>query len=391
MSVIRAAQSHRKGGRMLVVETVTGQAVLAGARALGLSMSELVDKLAVPPSLLDEVFGGRREVDKPFASRLSDVLGETPEHWLELEDSDDDGADLVAAWVTALDDFQSTTLQALRARGVVTATRSHPERLAGELAAFFGCPPQEVDGLLDASFRQSVAHVVHADAVSTWLQLANRQAAWLADMWDAPSLNRDALRELLPTLVRVGDQQPTEYLSSVQERLADVGVVLVFQADVKGSRLSGASWPTAEGHSVVALTLRYRFDDYFWWTVFHECAHLLLGHGRVLDSWDPAVGDFERAADALARELLLPPDWDACLTKPSKGRVGGLGAELGVPAGLLVGQLQHARRVRRQDMNALKRLMPKLEELEVCGRRRPSGPEWDQSVATLVQQATTAS
>ena len=376
---------------MLVVETAVGRAVLSAARALGLSVDALADRLGLSATALTAVLRGEAEVDGSLASRLSEVLGQTPAYWLEL-DSDEDEVALVAAWVDALDDFQQSTLQALRARGEVTATRAQRQRLAAELAAFFGCFPDEVDAQVDASFRQSAAHVVHADAVSTWLRLADRQATWLADLWDVPALDTDGLRALLPDLVRVGRQEPADYLPSVQEQLAEVGVVLVFQADVKGSRLSGASWPAPGGQGMVALTLRHRYDDFFWWTVFHECAHLLLGHGRVLDSLDAHAGEKETQADGLALELLhLPVAWDNAMARPSKQRVSELGTRLGVPVGLLVGQLQHTHRVKPKDMNGLKRSMPDPEELEVHGRRRPSGAGWDKVMDELVSRATRAS
>lgn len=143
---------------------------------------------------------------------------------------------------------------------------------------------------------------------------------------------------------------------------------------------------------MVALTLRHRYDDFFWWTVFHECAHLLLGHGRVLDSLDAHAGEKETQADGLALELLhLPVAWDNAMARPSKQRVSELGTRLGVPVGLLVGQLQHTHRVKPKDMNGLKRSMPDPEELEVHGRRRPSGAGWDKVMDELVSRATRAS
>lgn len=377
---------------MLVVESAVGQEMLARARALGLPLERLAGRVGMISESVDDLLRGRTSLDRRGAAQLSDALGETPDYWLALEaDDDDDEADLVAAWRAALDDFQPATLSALRARGEVTATRAQPERLATELAAFFGCPPNEVDALVTASFRQSKAHAVHADAVSTWLRLADRQAAWVADLQGTPAFDAAGLSALLPNLVRVGTQSPTEYVPRVQAQLAEVGVVLVFQADVKGTRLSGASWPTEAGHGVVALTLRYRKDDFFWWTVFHECAHLLLEHGRVVDADGQGESEREAAADRLAHALLLPADWTNGMSRFSRDRLSGLGRELDVPVGLLVGQLQHVGRVSKQHMNRLKEAMPDPADLEVHRRRRPVGTAWEHSMAVLVERASRAS
>lgn len=373
---------------MLVVETPLGQALTRRLRERGLRWGMLEGLLGFEAPELELVLTEQGHLTTTVAGALARVLGESPDYWLRLDDDEDDAPS--RSWLRALDSYGADSLKALRSRGVLAATRRQPEQLARELREFFDCRPDEVEALVPASYRQSQAYPVARDAVSVWLRLADKQARRLADFHSVPALDLEGLRRLLPQLVRVGRKEPRQYLDEVRERLADVGVVLVFQQDVPGTRLSGASWPSSLGYGVVALTLRHRKDDFFWWTLFHECAHLLLQHGRVLDSLVDDLGEVEEAANRLAQSLLLPAGWDGPLTKVSHDRVSALASKLDVPAGVLVGQLQKARGLKPNWLAALKKRMPDPEGLEVLGLDRPDGPAWAAALEELRLQGTLA-
>jgi HTH-type transcriptional regulator/antitoxin HigA len=374
---------------MLVVEGALGRAVVAELRRRGLSLDELATTLDMSTGRLSAYLSGARRPNRDLADGLARALGDAPEDWLRLGARLPAGDAVTSPWVQAVSDYRPETLKVLRERGLVTARRNQQERLALELGEFFRCEPGSVAELVPASFKQSTAHPAARDAVDVWLRLADQQAEFVAELEGVPSIDGSALRELLPELLKVGDRQPPEYLPEVKEKLADVGVVLVFQPDVPGTRLSGASWPTGEGHGVLATTLRYRTDDWFWWTLFHECAHLLLGHGLVLDSVDAEdyrTGE-EEAADELARELLLAPGWDDGLTKVSKDRVSAKAKQLGVPAGVVVGQLQKRRGLQQHHLRQLKKTMPDTAALEVGGLPQSGGRVWEAAVAELLNEA----
>ena len=371
---------------MPVVESAVGRALVAHARAHEMTLQSLARALELSSDDVDELLYGDRLVDSALAERLSVVLGKDREHWLTV----DDRRARVARWLTALDQFGPASLRALRDRGHVSATKRQPGQLADELDAFFGCEPEDRDNVVPASFRQSDAHPVHEDAVQVWLRLASMQGDRVAELDDVPALDLDDLGTTLPTLARVADEAPSDYLPRVRDRLADAGVVMVFQPDVPGTRLSGASWPTPGGFAVVALTLRHAFDDFFWWTVYHECAHLLHEHGLVVDgsSDDGADRVQEEQANELARAALLPAGWDRGLEVPSKARVVRAAHRLGLPPGVLVGQLQNRHRVAPKDMNGLKRSMPDPASLEVLmSLDQGSGPAWDQAAVDLQRRA----
>jgi HTH-type transcriptional regulator/antitoxin HigA len=142
-----------------------------------------------------------------------------------------------------------------------------------------------------------------------------------------------------------------------QEWLADRGIVMVVEGHLPRTRLDGAALRTADGVPVIALTIRYDRLDNFWFTLMHECAHVvrhLAGAGsedtvEYLDDLDVEdTGDArEREADTFARESLVPSArWQASAVAfaPSVDAAVALAEEVGVSPAVVAGRVRHEKR-----------------------------------------------
>jgi HTH-type transcriptional regulator/antitoxin HigA len=107
------------------------------------------------------------------------------------------------------------------------------------------------------------------------------------------------------------------------------------------------------------MSLYGKTNDRFWFTFFHEAAHVLL-HGKkevFLDDPDHKQIDSkeEREANAWASELLIPAASAAALPMlKQKDAVKDFARRLGVHPGIVVGRLQHDGIIQRSWMNGLK-------------------------------------
>jgi len=138
-----------------------------------------------------------------------------------------------------------------------------------------------------------------------------------------------ALKESLPPYHR-GTVTP-EFLSKLAqlsyldagpklagEFLNKSGIHLVFERHLPRTHLDGAAMKLPDGSPLVALTLRYDRLDNFWFTLFHELAHVGIhldkdGFDVFYDNLDDTSRDqCEKEADALAQEALIPArQWKA--------------------------------------------------------------------------------
>jgi HTH-type transcriptional regulator/antitoxin HigA len=139
-----------------------------------------------------------------------------------------------------------------------------------------------------------------------------------------------ALRETLPayksgTLTGAFLQELARlsYLDSgpvlAKEFLNKKGIHLICEPHLPRTHLDGAALRLPDGSPVVALTLRFDRLDNFWFTLFHELAHVALHlYEADVDTFFDDLTDqgtkdkCEKEADKLASESLIPErDWKA--------------------------------------------------------------------------------
>jgi len=229
---------------------------------------------------------------------------------------------------------------------VVPVTKNHLERAAA-LLQFFGVANANSwnaqYGSLSVAFRKSAAFRPSVEATACWLRLAEVEAmsiecgpfvekAFIGSLREARGMTRrlpERLRELL------------------QARCAAAGVALVFVAELKATHLSGATRWLNPDKAMLALSLRHKTDDHFWFSFFHEAGHLLRDSKKVvyLDSGDEGVSCVdEEPANRFACDFLIPPDAYRRFVarhRFSESSVCRLSDEIGIAAGIIVGRLQH--------------------------------------------------
>lgn len=97
-----------------------------------------------------------------------------------------------------------------------------------------------------------------------------------------------------------------------REMLSKLGIALVFEPQMPGTRLDGAAIRGADGSIVLAMTLRYDRLDNFWFTLEHELAHVVLhlknddGKAFLDDLEAKDGGEEEQEANQLALDAMIP-------------------------------------------------------------------------------------
>lgn len=128
-------------------------------------------------------------------------------------------------------------------------------------------------------------------------------------------LSRDQLRELARMSV---DPQVVRELPTI---LAKFGIILVYVYALPGMNADGAVFRLTTGTPVVAMSLRFPRLDYFWFTLLHELAHLILHtdqlKGPVYFDVEANEEDAaEKAANRLAKDSLVDRNsWRNCEPK----------------------------------------------------------------------------
>jgi HTH-type transcriptional regulator/antitoxin HigA len=101
-----------------------------------------------------------------------------------------------------------------------------------------------------------------------------------------------------------------------QQFLADLGIPLVIEPHLPGTHLDGAAIISNQNMPVIGLTIRFDRLDNFWFSLMHELAHIYLHRDKNIANFfddlevnveqEVEVDEFEKEADELAREIMIP-------------------------------------------------------------------------------------
>lgn len=309
---------------------------------LSLSQADLAARTGLSTKHVNQIMQGRAPITLDTAVALERVTSLPARFWNRRE------ADYREALLrnaprnlSAEDSRWLATLpvKELQKRGQLPAEQDRG-RLFDAALSFFGVADRAAWDRVwrgpVASFRRSHAYASAPGAVVSWLRMAEVAAQpRKADPYSAAGFRRtlNGIRELTVT----GD------LEQLIERCSEVGVVVVFVREVTGCRISGAAWWATPGRAIIALSDRYKKDDYFWFAFFHEAAHLLLHSKKETFVNDDSDDDLlEDEANRYAGDLLIPTDSaDRLLTLSEDADVAAFAGELGIAPGIVVGRLHH--------------------------------------------------
>jgi HTH-type transcriptional regulator / antitoxin HigA len=329
-----------------------------------LSPAEFAHRMGYSIEQVHELLHGRVVITIEIARKLEGAIGGSATFWM-LRDSQyrDDVARLNrgvqgtggAEWLHEL-----PLKDMLKFGWLGSVSRS-----GGELAAclrFFGVNDVETwresyrDVLEMAAFRTSPTFASQPAAVAAWLRRGEIESESInCETWDAQRFQE--ILSAIRSLTRRKD--PNLFIPELKKRCAECGVAVAIVRAPAGCRASGATRFLSLSKALLLLSFRYLSDDHFWFTFFHEAGHLLL-HGKkvlFLEGAGMSSTREEEEANDFAARTLVPPEFRAALFRlRADGReVIRFARQIGVSPGIVVGQLQHLKRIRRNQLNNLKR------------------------------------
>jgi addiction module HigA family antidote len=120
----------------------------------------------------------------------------------------------------------------------------------------------------------SLAHTHEPQAISAWLRQGELQAKQI----ETPEYNKKEFLKVLPQIKNIMANHPDNFFKQLQELCMHAGVKIFYTPKMPKAPISGSTrW--IRNTPVIQLTARYRQNDRFWFTFFHEAGHIFL-HGK---------------------------------------------------------------------------------------------------------------
>jgi addiction module HigA family antidote len=321
-----------------------GEILLEHIEALGMTQKELAVRTGLSPKTINLIIRGQEPVTYETAIKLERATGTVASLWNNLEknyrqqlvrlaDRSRLAADI--AWLDTI------PVGELVKRGVIARTSSASSRLEAVLG-FFGVSSVAAWNHLwldpKVAARRSRCFESEPGATATWLRLGELQAQNV----ESKPYDRAGFCTALSRIRQLTTEAAGKFAPEMQRLCSETGVALVFVPEVKGAPWHGASWwPTAE-KAVIELSLRYKWEDQFWFSFFHEAGHILndskkdtfINNGK---DEDPR----EKNANQFAADYLIPPEqaWRIKRLR-SYDQLMALARELGISPSIVAGRFQ---------------------------------------------------
>lgn len=332
-----------------------GDTILDLLEERGWTQQHLADRLGYSLKHVNQLIKAKVPLTEDAAIRLQNVLGASVGFWLTREAqyrervATQEAAERQIAMVPWLERFPVKEMMEI---GVLPKRRIDAKSkpgLVGELLSFFGvASPDQWDsqyGCMELAFRRSREDQADVAGISAWLRMGER----MAEKLDGPAYDELQFKAALLEIRTLTCQSPQDFQPRMQRLLHDAGVAFVLVPALPRTHVSGvARWLHAR-RPLIQLSLYGKLNDRFWFSFFHEAAHILLHSGQkksvFLDDPSKAASSSkeEREANAWARDYLIPPDAAAGLAQipHTKAAVSGFARSIGLHPGIVVGRMQH--------------------------------------------------
>jgi len=274
---------------------------------LGMGALEFAIRTGKPEKTIHDVLNGRSTITPDMAVQFENALGIPAHYWLQRQRSYDESLarkrqkEVIAdstGWAKCF------PWKAMMDHEWVPSAASIEEKTLC-LLAFFGVSNSGgweayyMEEKLKTAFRISLKDTQEPHAISAWLRKGELQAKEQG----AAAYNERTFKEKLADIKGIMAKHPDDFFPKLQKLCAEAGVRVVYTPQLPKAPISGSTRWIGDS-PLIQLTGRYKRNDSFWFTFFHEAGHILL-HGKkdvFLESieWDGRNDAKEKEADAFA-------------------------------------------------------------------------------------------
>lgn len=277
--------------------------------ARGWTQKDLAEIMRRPHPTINGIIRGNKRITPETAIELAEVFGTSAEFWHNLEAkyrlhvAQKEASDTLERGEISRRSrlYSFAPVAEMIRRGWIKTTDSIDE-LEQQICDFFDISQLEETPELSISDRQSENRNPETQAQIAWAKRVEN----VVREQEIPEFSRTRLKAAIPEILTYATE--VEDVALVSERLLSLGVHFAIVPHLEKNYLDGAAF-YVESNPVVALTLRYKRIDHFWFTLMHELGHIVAGHkGSYFDNMENLEAHQDEAeANQLAANWLLPP------------------------------------------------------------------------------------
>lgn len=279
-----------------------------------ISQAELATRTGVSPAYVSSVIAGKKDISAKFAMALEYALDVPKSFWLNLQANYD-------AELLELNEINTITDQErlvrdqlvdivkyLRKAGRIPVRESKDKSILSlrkvlQISSLANLERVAPEG----AFRMAGTASVNEFVLGAWIRMCELygEKSTLAVGYDESKMD-----SLINELKKIMLDENNNVQRNLREVLRSFGIDFMILRNFRGAPVQGYISRKRDGTYQIFMTIRGRWADIFWFSLFHELGHIYNGDvGRSSNYIDIGTDiDKEMAADKFARDRLLDPN-----------------------------------------------------------------------------------
>lgn len=160
----------------------------------------------------------------------------------------------------------------------------------------------------DMTYNAAYRAQVRSNKVDPYVLFAwQRMCEFLTqDIEIADEIDIEKLRGKIPEIKKAMFLNPNQIQKKLENIFSECGIAFKIVKNFKGAPVQGFIKKMEDEKLILCMTIRGGFADLFWFTLFHEIAHIINGDvkNRFVD-FDSVSNEAESKADKMAKNLLI--------------------------------------------------------------------------------------
>lgn len=273
---------------------------------------ELAKRCGLSEKHISSVINGKKAISVSFAKKLEYVLEIDSTFWLNLQMNYDnevydikEKSEVCESEIAILDNnYFKKILSWLTSQEMVEKSSNRVSMILN-LREFLNVGNLlNIESLnLEGAFRKQDGAPIDSYTLAAWIKACE---IFTSDTKVHSELNIEKLTEIVPEMKEVMfERDPNEMIERLREIFASCGIKYTVIPHFTGAPIHG--YIKRDGEALLmGSTIRGKYYDKFWFTIFHEIAHILNGDFKDnLVDFENKDSMKEDKADRYARDVLI--------------------------------------------------------------------------------------
>ena len=310
---------------------------------LQMTQKDLADRVGLTVQTLNRIFKGEQPITYETANKLELVTGTPARVWNNLEMQyreqlakiiDKTNLEKDSNWL------KTVPVKELAQRGFIKE-QNDKSFIIREVFSFYGVANvdawREIWENPQIEARRSACFETQPGSASTWIRQGELQAQEIM----CKPYDKKQFVKTLNEIRNLTKGKSDAFVAEMKKLCADTGVALALVKEMKKVPWNGATKWISPDKAMILLSLRGKGEDKFWFSFFHEAAHVLHGSKRHLYIADNSNDPEEVKADIFAADFLIPEEYnDRIKSCTSENEIIEIASDLNISPGIVAGRYQ---------------------------------------------------